>query len=112
MCDYCEEEVAASYCQTDAAHFCSKCDVLCHNNKITARHVRTSVGEGSSVFGNCRIHAEKAIEYFCSQCHVPVCVVCKMVGNHANGEASRHQLVNVVEAYQTVLEEAKQVSMV
>lgn len=31
-----------------------------------------------------------------------------MVGNHANGEASKHQLVNVVEAYQTVLHEAKQ----
>jgi hypothetical protein len=30
-----------------------------------------------------------------------------MVGNHANGEASRHQLVNVLEAYQTVLKEAQ-----
>jgi hypothetical protein len=31
-----------------------------------------------------------------------------MVGNHANGEAAKHQLVNVVDAYQTVLDEAKQ----
>lgn len=30
-----------------------------------------------------------------------------MVGNHSSGEASRHQLVNVSEAYQTVLEEAQ-----
>lgn len=68
MCDYCEEQEASTYCQTDLAHFCGKCDLLCHNNKITSRHPRTAVGEGANVFGKCRFHAEKSIEYFCSQC--------------------------------------------
>lgn len=35
-----------------------------------------------------------------------------MVGNHANGEAARHQLINVAEAYQTVFSEANAVSIV
>ncbi|KAJ3140083.1 hypothetical protein HK100_010581 [Physocladia obscura] len=35
-----------------------------------------------------------------------------MVGNHANGEAARHQLVSVSEAYQTVLQEARTVDPV
>jgi hypothetical protein len=52
---------------------------------------------------------EKFIEFFCSQCHIPVCVFCKMVGNHANGEASKHQLVSVSEAYQSVLMESQSV---
>lgn len=47
------------------------------------------------------------IEFFCSQCHIPVCVNCKMVGNHANGEAAKHQLVSVAEAYHTVMQEAQ-----
>ncbi|KAJ3106846.1 hypothetical protein HDU96_008099 [Phlyctochytrium bullatum] len=63
--------------------------------------------EGADVFGYCRHHPEKLIEFFCSQCHIPVCVFCKMVGNHANGEAAKHQLVSVSEAYQTVLQEAQ-----
>ncbi|KAJ1340406.1 hypothetical protein BSLG_004999 [Batrachochytrium salamandrivorans] len=38
-------------------------------------------------------------------------VFCKMVGNHANGEAARHQLVSVTEAYHSVLQEAQVVSL-
>lgn len=32
-----------------------------------------------------------------------------MVGNHANGEAARHQLVSVAEAYQSVIHESSSV---
>ncbi|KAI8906868.1 hypothetical protein EDD86DRAFT_248451 [Gorgonomyces haynaldii] len=101
MCESCEEELATVYCAADAAYFCNRCDSQQHQTKIASRHARTSVGEGSNIFGNCRHHTDKPIEYFCSQCHIPVCVVCKMVGNHANGEAAKHQLVNVLDAYQT-----------
>jgi hypothetical protein len=45
MCDFCEELEASTFCQVDRAHFCSKCDLSCHNNKITTRHKRTPVGE-------------------------------------------------------------------
>jgi hypothetical protein len=49
------------------------------------------------------------IEFFCAQCHIPVCVYCKMVGNHANGEAAKHQLISVTEAYNTILLESQSV---
>jgi hypothetical protein len=79
-----------------------------HSNKLTARHQRTPIGTGQDVFGACRHHTDKNVEFFCSQCHVPVCVHCKMVGHHSSGEASRHKLISVAEAYTTVLEEANQ----
>ncbi|KAJ3136549.1 hypothetical protein HK101_003996, partial [Irineochytrium annulatum] len=105
-CDNCESEPATIYCSSDSANLCNKCDSLLHTSKLASRHIRTPIGKGTDVFGHCRHHPEKLIEFFCSQCHVPVCVFCKMVGNHANGEASRHQLVSVSEAYATVLQEA------
>nr|KAJ3419320.1 hypothetical protein HK105_007100 [Polyrhizophydium stewartii] len=106
-CDNCEDELATVHCAADAANLCNKCDAALHQSKLASRHVRTPMGKGSDVFGNCRHHPDKAIEFFCSLCHVPVCVFCKMVGNHANGEAARHQLVSVTEAYQSVLQEAQ-----
>ncbi|KNC97606.1 uncharacterized protein SPPG_07075 [Spizellomyces punctatus DAOM BR117] len=106
-CDNCEEEHATVFCNADAANLCNKCDSQLHVSKLASRHVRTPIGKGSDVFGHCRHHPEKLIEFFCSQCHIPVCVFCKMVGNHANGEAAKHQLVSVAEAYTTVLQEAQ-----
>ncbi|KAI9341381.1 hypothetical protein BDR26DRAFT_860336 [Obelidium mucronatum] len=106
-CDNCEAEVATVYCSSDAANLCNKCDTQLHTSKFASRHIRTAIGKGADVFGHCRHHSDKKIEFFCSQCHIPVCVYCKMVGNHANGEAARHQLVSVSEAYQTVLQEAR-----
>ncbi|KAJ3060300.1 hypothetical protein HDU98_003719, partial [Podochytrium sp. JEL0797] len=106
-CDNCDSEPATTYCSSDAANLCTQCDSLLHTSKFAARHVRTPIGKGADVFGHCRHHSDKKIEFFCSQCHIPVCVYCKMVGNHANGEAARHQLVSVSEAYQTVVNEAR-----
>ncbi|KAJ8324616.1 hypothetical protein O5D80_006862 [Batrachochytrium dendrobatidis] len=107
ICDNCEDELATMYCSADAANLCNKCDLALHQTKLASRHVRSAIGQGADVFGNCRHHPDKAIEFFCSLCHIPVCVFCKMVGNHANGEAARHQLVSVTEAYQSVLQEAQ-----
>ncbi|KAJ3207583.1 hypothetical protein HDU67_007374 [Dinochytrium kinnereticum] len=105
-CENCEIEVATVFCASDAAKLCNKCDTQIHSSKLAARHIRTPLGKGND-FGSCRHHPDKEIQFFCSQCHIPVCVFCKMVGNHANGEAAKHQLVSVVEAYQTVLHEAQ-----
>lgn len=89
------------------ANLCSDCDINVHNTKILQRHKRTPIGKGADVFGLCRIHTDQKIEFFCAQCHLPVCVHCKMVGHHSAGEASKHKLVSVVEAFDTVTKESK-----
>ncbi|KAJ3127490.1 hypothetical protein HK098_006268 [Nowakowskiella sp. JEL0407] len=106
-CDNCEQAEATVHCAADAANLCNKCDGQLHSTKLSSRHVRTPIGKGADVFGYCRHHPDKLFEFFCSQCHIPVCVYCKMVGNHANGEAAKHQLVSVTEAYQSVLTESQ-----
>jgi hypothetical protein len=108
-CDNCEKAKATLYCSADVANLCSACDTVLHSSKLSSRHVRTPIGKGHDVFGYCRHHPEKLIEFFCSQCHIPVCVFCKMVGNHSNGETSKHQLISVNEAYQSVLLESQSV---
>ncbi|KAI9139074.1 hypothetical protein BKA69DRAFT_697645 [Paraphysoderma sedebokerense] len=106
-CDNCENAFAEVHCAADNANLCKNCDMQIHSaNKLMSRHVRTPIGKGSDIFGNCRHHPEKLYEFFCSQCHVPVCVFCKMVGHHSSGEAAKHKLVSVAEAYQSVLQEA------
>jgi hypothetical protein len=111
ICDNCESSIAEFYCASDVANLCKNCDLQLHSaNKLASRHIRTPIGKGADVFGHCRLHKDKLVEFFCSQCHVPVCVHCKMVGHHASGEAAKHKLVSVSEAYQAVLSEAQSVS--
>lgn len=126
------QEPATVYCSADEANLCNKCDSKLHETKVASRHVRTPIGKvrrgqlfgiflyfanlslfskGGDIFGQCRLHPNKVIEYVCSECHIPVCITCKMVGNHANGEASKHQLVSVTEAYHSVMQEAQTVRM-
>lgn len=57
------------------------------------------------------MHQDKMVEFFCSECHVPVCVYCKMVGHHSQGENAKHKLVSVTEAYEAVSKEIQQVSI-
>ncbi|KAI9016975.1 hypothetical protein BC832DRAFT_543324 [Gaertneriomyces semiglobifer] len=105
-CDNCESAPATLYCQQDAANLCQKCDDALHNSKLTARHTRTEIGKGSDVFGQCRHHPGKMIEFFCPNCSLGVCVFCKMVGHHANGENAKHPLLPISEAYQSVLHDS------
>lgn len=107
VCDNCEKTYASVHCAADMANLCADCDINLHATKILQRHKRTPIGKGTDAFGQCRTHSDQKIEFFCAQCHVPVCVHCKMVGHHSAGEASKHKLVSVVEAFETVMKESK-----
>jgi hypothetical protein len=111
QCENCESEDATVYCAADKANLCGTCDEKLHSSKIAAKHERSPIGRGTGcdAFGNCRHHVDEGVKYYCNQCHVPVCIVCKMVGNHSSGEANKHQLISVSDAYQAVLGEAKEV---
>ena len=105
ICDNCEKKAAVYFCNADNAKLCTECDKQLHSAKISQKHVRTQIGKGADVFGPCQHHPDKLVEFFCSSCRIPVCVYCKMIGNHSTGESSKHQLVGMSEAYQVVFQE-------
>ena len=112
-CDVCEERAATVYCQQDDARLCAVCDTESHSvNKLVARHKRVPIQKQPKSFGFCEHHPDMKIEFFCPQCHVPVCVHCKMVGSHSGGEAAAHKLVPVSVAYQEALENANRTDMI
>lgn len=106
-CENCETSPATIFCTSDKANLCTKCDKSLHESKVASKHIRTPLQKGS-FFGSCRHHANEPIKYYCSVCHIPVCVNCKMIGNHSNGESNLHKLVSVTEAYATVIQESNQ----
>jgi hypothetical protein len=106
-CDNCESAEATVYCQADNASLCSNCDSAMHNSKLAARHIRTPLEAGPQAISHCRIHGDKFVEFFCPTCSKPVCVHCKMIGHHSVGEAAKHKLITVSEAYKGVSEAAK-----
>lgn len=102
-CDDCEAEIAAVYCEADKAYLCKKCDVNLHKTKITKLHTRKPVGQGVDVFGNCKTHTSRQIQYFCSHCHEPICIDCTILGSHAKLDG--HTLVPVQDYFRSVLQE-------
>jgi hypothetical protein len=106
-CEDCEKEMATVYCEADRAYLCKTCDINLHKTKITKMHVRTAVGQGADVFGNCKHHPSRPVQYFCSQCHEPICIDCTIMGSHSKVEPGKHTLVSVEEYFKTVLEESK-----
>ena len=65
--------------------------------------------QGVDVFGMCKTHPTRQVQYFCSQCHEPVCIDCTIMGSHAKiDDGSKHALVSVEEYFRTVMEECKQ----
>ena len=105
MCENCEVLSAVYFCSADNAKLCADCDKQMHSSKITQKHTRTQIGKGADVFGPCTHHPDKLVEFFCTSCRIPVCVYCKMIGNHSTGDSSKHQLVGMNEAYQAVYQE-------
>lgn len=106
LCENCESCPATIFCQADSANLCDNCDRQMHNTKLLARHPRVPLENGPQTFSYCRSHHDKIVEFFCPTCSKPVCVHCKMIGNHASGEASKHKLITVAEAFRSVSESA------
>ena len=109
-CENCERRVATVFCQSDAANLCDQCDAEMHSSKLAARHTRVPLeGNGAQTFSHCRIHPDKIVEFFCPSCSRPVCVHCKMVGHHSTGDAARHKLITIAEAFKSVAESANSI---
>lgn len=97
------------FCQADAANLCKSCDKSMHTGKLASRHNRMPLDKGPQSFSTCKTHVEKLVEFYCPTCNIPVCVNCKMIGHHSTGDSSRHKLVTVLEAFQSVVDNCKDV---
>ncbi len=102
---------ADKYCEEDGVCLCTDCDLLIHDSneefaRIFRKHNRIPLSEKNATFGDCKDHSRK-IEFFCDTCQQPLCVFCKMQGNHASGEYANHAIVPIMQAYQNAKSDAK-----
>ena len=113
------------YCRHEDANLCKKCDKELHNNKFLAKHKRvplrcsntqddpaateTESDSSLEIFkSKCPFHSKMDVEFFCPDCDVPVCIYCKMVGSHSQGEANNHRLIGVRVAWKRAIDEASE----
>ena len=123
LCEMCEEVPAIFYCNADDAKLCEKCDTEMHMaNKVVAKHKRVPLkdfkkkkrrlslmqqrmGDTLQIFNSkCPLHPKVEVEFYCQACEIPVCVHCKMVGNHSSGEMGIHKLIGIGSAWQQAVD--------
>ncbi|RHY00477.1 hypothetical protein DYB36_013181 [Aphanomyces astaci] len=119
ICALCEKQAASIHCPACDADLCPTCDTTVHSaNKLAGRHKRSplvtasAAGEPPVLLSlppvPCRLHESKNVEFYCAACAIPVCVHCKMVGDHSAGDKGGHRLVSLLDAYeQSIKESAK-----
>lgn len=75
-------------------------------NEIVAKQMEEGLLADDTQTPTCRTHRGKKVEFYCSVCQVPVCVSCKMLGDHSIGERGSHRLLTVADAYESCLRES------
>merc|ERR1711991_1210597 len=64
-------------------------------------------GDTLQIFNSkCPLHPNVDVEFYCKTCEMPVCVHCKMVGNHSSGEMGTHKLIGIGSAWQQAVDVA------
>lgn len=106
ICNNCGQPNATIWCDNDHCKLCEKCDVSQHKTKLTAAHTRHPLSEAIINVQRCPVHPDTFVQYYCTKCHLPVCLECKVKGNHAKGEASKHKLIDLKEAYDNAVSTA------
>jgi hypothetical protein len=98
-CDLCDDNIARKYCQTEDAYLCISCDQSHHSNRLQNKHTRTELADKPKVISDCLVHPTIKLELFCLECNRPICVNCKIKGDHSSGEMLMHTLIRVTEKY-------------
>ncbi|POM65593.1 Hypothetical protein PHPALM_18662, partial [Phytophthora palmivora] len=75
-------------------------------NEIVAKQMEEGLLTDESQIPTCRTHRNKKVEFYCPVCQIPVCVSCKMIGDHSIGEKGSHRLLTVADAYENCLRES------
>ena len=92
-CDICRYNNAYVYCLNDKKRFCNQCNQSFH--KLIKDHQSCSIDTGLLKYHKCWLHPESDVLYYCPKCHLPICMECKVHGNHAHGEFSKHKLTAI-----------------
>lgn len=98
ICSNCGQNNATIWCENDQCKLCQKCDAEAHKTKLTQGHVRKPLSEALIGVQKCPIHPDHIVQYYCPKCHLPVCLECKVKGNHSKGETAKHTLIDVSKA--------------
>ncbi|KAG7390508.1 hypothetical protein PHYPSEUDO_007734 [Phytophthora pseudosyringae] len=75
-------------------------------NEVVVKQMEEGLLTEDAQAPTCRAHRSKKVEFYCPVCQVPVCVSCKMVGDHSIGEKGSHRLLTVADAYESCLRES------
>ncbi|KAK6089719.1 hypothetical protein P3W45_001221 [Vairimorpha bombi] len=108
VCERCRMNQSVSFCPSERANFCEKCDEEVHVDEFHKRHERYYFNQcGKKKFIYCSIHPDTMVEYFCKTCIIPICTKCKINGNHSELPNSSHGLVGYLEVCDMLQEEVK-----
>jgi len=106
QCAICKKENATLWCENDSAKLCDECDKKSHSgNPLMSGHKRLPLQEAIMQLQMCPFHSNHKAQYYCPTCHLPVCLDCKIKGNHSKGDASKHLLVDLGTAYNDAIKE-------
>eukprot|EP00644_Phytophthora_capsici_P018512 jgi/Phyca11/556876/estExt2_Genewise1Plus.C_PHYCAscaffold_970031 len=75
-------------------------------SEIVVKQLEDNLATDDTQAPTCRTHHGKKVEFYCPVCQVPVCVTCKMVGDHSIGEKGSHRLLTVADAYESSIRES------
>ena len=105
ICHKCLNEEAVMYCPSERASFCQTCDDAVHFDAFLKRHERKYFDKcGQKKFINCKDHTTKTVEFYCTDCSLPICSYCKVSGSHASPEFANHNIISFVKACDTLSE--------
>lgn len=109
ICERCKIYQSVSFCPSERANFCEKCDEEVHCDEFHKRHDRYYFNKvGKKRFIYCLIHPETMVEYFCMDCIIPICTKCKISGNHSELPNSSHGLIRYLEACDKLTKSVKE----
>ena len=102
----CQDQTAVVYCKNDQWYLCDDWDQTIHNDNVNAfksiilsKHERIKISEKDKTYGKCPIHIERELEFYCLTCDKPICVNCKIKGDHSGENMAKHSTVDISEAY-------------
>ena len=113
ICDVCHKKQSAIYCINDKLKLCNECNDKIHKaNEITKNHERKKLVDVIAQFQECPEHPGNLVQYYCPQCHLPVCMECKVSGNHSHKDTMKHKLIPISQQYKAIGEQVQKPSAI